>query len=106
MLSDGSKCDLGRIQGLFGTEATVAVQDPAYPVYVDSSVMNGRFTGFNEETKQYEGITYMPCHAGNDFFPDLAAAKVTQWQCCITITPIMNQLALRICRLLCHHTHC
>jgi len=75
IISDGSKCDLGRIQPLFGNEAKVAVQDPAYPVYVDSSVMNGRFTKFNEETKQYEGITYMPCHGGNDFFPDLEAAK-------------------------------
>merc|ERR1719223_1761030 len=41
-ISDGSKCDLGRLQWLFGADATVAVQDPAYPVYVDSSVMFGR----------------------------------------------------------------
>jgi len=75
MVSDGSKCDLGRIQTLFGEGAKVAVQDPAYPVYVDSSVINGRFKSFNEETKQYEGICYMPCHGGNDFFPDLEAAK-------------------------------
>jgi LL-diaminopimelate aminotransferase len=74
LVSDGSKCDLGRIQTLFGTDATVAVQDPAYPVYVDSSVMNGRFESFNEATKQYNGISYMPCNAENDFFPDLSAA--------------------------------
>jgi len=73
-VSDGSKCDLGRLQFLFGKDAKVAVQDPAYPVYVDSSVMAGRHEGFNESTKQYNGIVYMPCTAENDFFPDLTPA--------------------------------
>ena len=31
-ISDGSKCDIGRLQMMFGREATVALQDPAYPV--------------------------------------------------------------------------
>jgi len=75
LVSDGSKCDLGRLQFLFGKEAKVAVQDPAYPVYVDSSVIQGRYTKFNEETKQYEGMVYMPCDASNDFFPDLTPAQ-------------------------------
>lgn len=42
------------MQMLFGTAARVAVQDPAYPVYVDSSVMFGRYDEFNEVTKQYK----------------------------------------------------
>merc|ERR1711939_1303482 len=75
LISDGSKCDLGRLQFLFDKKATVAVQDPAYPVYVDSSVMQGRFEDFREDTKQYTGMVYMPCHAENDFFPDLTPAK-------------------------------
>ena len=37
-VSDGAKCDVGRIQQLFGSQVSVAVQDPAYPVYVDGSV--------------------------------------------------------------------
>jgi len=49
-ISYGSKCDLGRLQWLFGADATVAVQDPAYPVYVDSSVMFGRTGDINDET--------------------------------------------------------
>ena len=49
-VSDGSKCDLGRLQWLFGADAKVAVQDPAYPVYVDSSVMFGRTGDINDET--------------------------------------------------------
>jgi len=74
-VSDGSKCDLGRLQWLFNGNAKVAVQDPAYPVYVDSSVMFGRCDGEqNAETGQYPGITYMPCTPENSFFPDLAPA--------------------------------
>ena len=40
-ISDGSKCDIGRLQMMFGRDVTVALQDPAYPVYVDSSVIMG-----------------------------------------------------------------
>ncbi|KAJ1469212.1 pyridoxal phosphate-dependent transferase, partial [Baffinella frigidus] len=74
-VSDGSKCDLGRLHIIFGQDAKVAVQDPAYPVYVDSSVIFGRSGKMNEETKQYDGVSYMACTPENDFFPDLNAAK-------------------------------
>eukprot|EP00286_Rhodomonas_abbreviata_P024944 CAMPEP_0181307448 /NCGR_PEP_ID=MMETSP1101-20121128/10888_1 /TAXON_ID=46948 /ORGANISM="Rhodomonas abbreviata, Strain Caron Lab Isolate" /LENGTH=406 /DNA_ID=CAMNT_0023413671 /DNA_START=33 /DNA_END=1253 /DNA_ORIENTATION=+ len=74
-ISDGSKCDLGRLQILFGQAATVAVQDPAYPVYVDSSVIFGRSAACDPTTKQYPGITYMPCTMDNGFFPDINLAK-------------------------------
>ena len=40
-ISDGAKCDIARIQTLFGKKVEVAVQDPAYPVYVDGSVVVG-----------------------------------------------------------------
>jgi len=74
-VSDGSKCDLGRIQFLFGSKAKLAVQDPAYPVYIDSSVIAGRTGQCNETTKQYEGITYMPCGPENGYWPDISVAK-------------------------------
>ena len=41
-VSDGSKCDSGNIQEIFGVDNLVAVADPAYPVYVDTNVMAGR----------------------------------------------------------------
>jgi len=41
-VSDGSKCDVGNVQELFDTGATIAVTDPVYPVYVDSNLMAGR----------------------------------------------------------------
>lgn len=76
-VSDGAKPDTGRIQIMFGKDATLAVQDPAYPVYVDSSVMIGQTQNYNPETKQFDGIEYMPCKAENDFFPDLTKVKRT-----------------------------
>ncbi len=74
-ISDGAKPDSANIQEIFLPESRVAVQDPAYPVYVDSSVMNGR-TGPANENSQYEGITYMSCTEDNSFFPEIPADKV------------------------------
>lgn len=59
-VSDGAKCDIGRLQQLFGPRVTIAVQDPSYPVYVDGSLIEG-----------VEKIVYMPCTSDNSFFPAL-----------------------------------
>lgn len=71
-ISDGAKCDIGRLQYLFGSGVAVAVQDPAYPVYVDGSVMVGAAGAVPPGGTGYRGITYMPCTVGNGFFPDLS----------------------------------
>lgn len=65
-ISDGTKCDIGRLQMLFGGDISVAIQDPAYPVYVDGSLI----AGVNE-------IVMMPCSPENGFFPDLSKTKAT-----------------------------
>lgn len=72
-ISDGAKCDIARIQTLFGRDVKVAVQDPAYPVYVDGSVVVGA-AGANDG-QGYKGITYLPCTEKNDFFPDLSKVE-------------------------------
>jgi LL-diaminopimelate aminotransferase len=77
LASDGAKCDIGRLQLLFGADVSVAVQDPSYPVYVDGSVIMGASGDFDDETKQFDGIVYMPCLPENDFFPDLASLPRT-----------------------------
>lgn len=74
-VSDGAKSDSANIQSIFSTDSVVAVQDPAYPVYVDSNVMAGR-TGLKNDLGQYEGLVYMPCTAENGFFPELPDRKV------------------------------
>lgn len=59
-VSDGAKCDIGRLQMLFGNAVSIAVQDPAYPVYIEGSVIQG-----------VKEIIPMACSPENQFFPDL-----------------------------------
>jgi len=73
-ISDGAKPDTANIQSIFGVDNTVAIQDPAYPVYVDTNVIAGR-TG-NAVDGQYEGLVYMPCTEENGFFPEVPGKKV------------------------------
>ncbi|MDA0712138.1 MAG: LL-diaminopimelate aminotransferase [bacterium] len=73
-VSDGGKPDSANIQSIFGLDNVVAIQDPAYPVYVDSNVIAGR-TGLSSNG-QYEGLVYMPCTEENGFFPDVPKQKV------------------------------
>ena len=68
--SDGSKCDSANIQEIFAADATLAVTDPVYPVYVDTNVMAGR-TGGADEGGRYAGIEYLPCTEENSFLPAL-----------------------------------
>jgi LL-diaminopimelate aminotransferase len=69
-ISDGSKCDTGNIQEIFGNDNKIAICDPVYPVYADTTVMSGK-TGKIGENGYYEGIIYMPCTAENHFIPEL-----------------------------------
>jgi LL-diaminopimelate aminotransferase len=71
-VSDGAKCDIARLQTMFGAKVVSAVQDPSYPVYVDTSVMIGQTGQINAESKQFENIVYMPCNPSNNFFPKLS----------------------------------
>lgn len=68
-VSDGSKCDCGFILDILGERNRVAITDPVYPVYVDTNVMAGH-TGPAQENGGYEGITYLPCRAENNFVPE------------------------------------
>lgn len=69
-ISDGAKPDTGNIQTIFDAEAVVALQDPAYPVYVDTNVIAGR-GGKLRSDGLFEGFVYMPCVETNGFAPDL-----------------------------------
>lgn len=74
-ISDGAKPDMGNLQSIFALDNIVAVQDPAYPVYVDSNVIRGRTGEHNPNRGLYEGLLYMPCNEENGFFPDLPKEK-------------------------------
>jgi LL-diaminopimelate aminotransferase len=70
-VSDGAKPDSGNIQSIFSADAVVAIQDPAYPVYVDTNVIGGRSPGFDQDSGKYTGFIYMPCTAENGFIPEV-----------------------------------
>lgn len=69
-VSDGSKCDTGNIQEIFGHNNIIAICDPVYPVYADTTVMSGK-TGYIKDNGYFEGIVYMPCTEENGFTPEL-----------------------------------
>lgn len=69
-ISDGAKPDAGNIQSIFGTGNRVAVQDPAYPVYVDTNVIAGRSGPYDPRRGNYAGFIYMICTSENNFMPD------------------------------------
>jgi len=76
-VSDGSKCDIARLQLIFGPTVSVAVQDPSYPVYVDTSVMIGSTGAFDTSRMQYQNIRYLTCTPENNFFPDFSKEERT-----------------------------
>lgn len=85
-ISDGSKCDTGNIQEIFGLDNKVAVTDPVYPVYVDTNVMAGR-TGNINDKGMYEGLIYLPCTKENDFVPELPKENVDIIYLCFPNNP-------------------
>lgn len=85
-ISDGAKCDTANIQEIFGTDNTVAVTDPVYPVYIDTNVMAGR-TGPVTSQGRYGRIVYLPCTADNDFVPVLPKEPVDMIYLCYPNNP-------------------
>lgn len=75
-VSDGAKSDAANIQSLFSKESVVAIQNPAYPVYVDSNVVAGRTGQFDPLSGGYDGFVYLESSEENNFFPTLPTKKV------------------------------
>lgn len=72
-VSDGAKSDVANFQELFAPSARVALQDPVYPVYLDTNVMAGRTGGF--ENGRFGGIIYLPCTEENGFMAQLPGER-------------------------------
>lgn len=85
-VSDGSKCDTGNFQEIFGINNVIAVADPVYPVYVDTNIMAGR-AGKSDDKGRYKGIVYMPCRPDNNFVPELPKEKVDLIYLCYPNNP-------------------
>lgn len=86
-VSDGAKADAANIQQIFSRDSIVAVQDPAYPVYVDSNVAGGRSEGYCEELMGYKGLVYMPSNAENGFVANPPEVHVDLMYLCFPNNP-------------------
>ena len=75
-ISDGAGSDLGNLSELFDQHNQVAIIDPAYPAYEDTSMMAGR------------SIEYLPCTAENHFVPDLPKTSADIIYLCYPNNPI------------------
>jgi len=84
-VSDGSKCDCGNIQEIFGADIRLAIPDPVYPVYVDTNVMAGR-TGANVNGR-YEGITYLESTPANGYVPAIPTVATDLIYLCFPNNP-------------------
>ena len=91
-VSDGSKSDCGNIQEIFGLTDKVAITDPVYPVYLDTNVMAGR-TGTLQADGHFEGVTYLPCTAENNFSPELLKEHVDMIYLCCPNNPTGTTLS-------------
>ena len=74
-ISDGAGSDLGNLSELFDASNTVAILEPSYPAYVDTSRMAGR------------EIIWLPCLAQNNFYPALPKQKADIIYLCFPNNP-------------------
>lgn len=74
-VSEGAGSDLGNLSELFLSHNTVAILDPSYPAYMDSSIMAGR------------EVIPLPCTIENGFVPELPKRKVDIIYLCLPNNP-------------------
>lgn len=74
-ISEGAGSDLGNLSELFLSHNTVAILDPSYPAYMDSSMMAGR------------EVISLPCTIANGFIPELPKQKADIIYLCLPNNP-------------------
>jgi len=84
-ISDGAKCDTGNIQEIFAQDTRIAIPDPVYPVYLDTSVMGGRTGTFRND--RYENIVYLESTRENNYIPELPDEPVELIYLCFPNNP-------------------
>ncbi len=89
-ISDGAGSDLGNLSELFDTHNTVAIPEPAYPAYEDTSFMAGRQVEFVPCTKERHFVPELPknhadiiylCYPNNPIGTVLTREQLTRWVC-------------------------
>lgn len=84
-VSDGAKSDLGNLGDIFSKNCKVAVMNPAYPVYVDDNVIDGRAGEL--VNNQWSNLVYLECDPENNFLPALPKERVDVIYLCFPNNP-------------------
>lgn len=84
-INDGAKSDTGNFGDILGTDNSICVTDPIYPVYIDSNVMGGR--AGSVENGMWSDITYCSCTSKNNFVPELPAHSTDMIYLCYPNNP-------------------
>ncbi|MDD6088063.1 MAG: LL-diaminopimelate aminotransferase [Desulfovibrionaceae bacterium] len=66
-ITSGAKEALSQFPILFDWHASIAVEDPVYPVYVESNAITGKLGRWTGE--RWERVLTLPCTAENGFVP-------------------------------------
>ena len=90
-VNDGAKSDTGNFGDILGTDNTLCVTDPIYPVYIDSNVMGGRAGDFADGA--WSRVTYCPCNEANGFVPELPARPADLIYLCYPNNPTGTTLS-------------
>ena len=85
-INDGAKSDTGNFQELIRWDNSIAVADPAYPVYIDSNVMIGR-AGVKGKDGRWSNVIYLPCTAETGFVPAMPQQRVDVIYLCYPNNP-------------------
>ena len=86
-VSDGAKSDAANIQAIFSRNSIPAIQDPSYPVYVDSNVAGGHTGFYDDSLNGYSGIVYMRGDISNGFIPEPPARHADLIYLCFPNNP-------------------
>jgi len=77
-IGDGSKSDTGNIGDILGDDNVVAITNPVYPVYLDTSIMR---IGNSDK------LLLLSCTAENGFLPEIPARRVDVVYLCYPNNP-------------------
>lgn len=74
-ISDGAQSATVNIQELFSQDSIVAIQNPAYPAFIEGTILAGR------------QLIDLPCYEENQFIPELTEQKVDLIYLCFPNNP-------------------
>jgi len=85
-VSDGSKSDTGNIGDILGEDNVVAITNPVYPVYLDTSIMRIGKSG---------KLQLLSCDAENGFLPEIPSERVDVIYLCYPNNPTGTVMSKR-----------